>query len=96
MKEFKLGETAREAADLVSGSKEEEHGNALTNFTAACDIFKILTNIELKPEQGALFLACLKLGRIKTKRNHDSAADAIGYLDMYEYFNSIEENSKNS
>ena len=96
MEELKLGDTAKEASHLVSGPKQDEHGSSLTNFTVACNLFKILTDIELKPEQGALFLACLKLGRMKTRRKKDDILDCLGYLDMFEFLNSVAKETKHS
>jgi len=70
------------AKGLVSGDRRATYGDALTDFTRTGRMWAAILGVdEVTPEQVALCMAALKLGRLCNTADHeDSWVDAIGYL----------------
>ena len=82
----KLGETAREAADIISsGGSTGTYGEPVEEYSKVAALFKILTGIELSVSQALTFMQCVKLAREATKHKEDNLVDLCGYTDMKNY-----------
>lgn len=78
---MKAEEILRTAADLVSGPRKKQHGEVRDVFETATALFNIETGVEIAPEDGIMFMVCLKIARISNGNfNIDDYIDACGYL----------------
>ena len=83
---MKAEEILRTAADLVSGPRAEQHGDVDFTFGTASTLFEGIVGQEISPTDGIMFMVCLKIARMVSKRNSgipiniDDYIDACGYL----------------
>ena len=75
----------REAESLVSGDREEEHGEFWKNALLTSRLWQAYTGYDIQPEQVPVMLALLKIARSVGARQQDSSGkdnfvDACGYL----------------
>jgi hypothetical protein len=73
-----------EVADCVCRDRQDAYGNAEDSFAGIAALANVVLDRKLAaPLDGvdvALFLACLKLGRLaRNPRHYDSALDLAGY-----------------
>lgn len=69
------------AADLISGQRAKDYGDAAENFQRIADLWKPVLGVNVTREQVALCLTQLKVSRLITSPTHqDSWIDACGYL----------------
>jgi hypothetical protein len=61
--------------------KEREKYNGVLERTT--DIFNEVTNNDMKVDEAYLFLALMKLERLKNEKSTDSLIDMINYLVLY-------------
>lgn len=80
---MKVGETARIAAGLISGERNDDYDTPIRNFQRISDIFFTLSGTKLKPSTIALLMVAVKMGRNVHKHKEDSIIDACGYLDIF-------------
>ena len=78
-------ETLREAESLVSGDREEEHGEFWKNAYLTSRLWQGYTGWDIQPEQVPVMLALLKIARSVGARQQesngkDNFVDACGYL----------------
>jgi len=78
-------ETLREAESLVSGDREEEHGEFWKNAYLTSKLWHGYTGWDIQPEQVPVMLALLKIARSVGARQQESSGkdnfvDACGYL----------------
>ena len=83
-----LGETAKQATDLVRHHRNSEYDDPIRNFQRISDIFFSMSGIRLTPCDIALLQVATKLGRNIHKHKNDNIVDAAGYLDIYNYLES--------
>lgn len=81
-----------EAHRLTHGDRNAAYGCALDDYQRTTDAFEALTGIHITPEQGMLFMVCVKLSREAHKHRTDNLVDACGYLSLIE--DSIQERLK--
>jgi len=75
----------QEAESLVSGNREEEHGEFWKNAYLTSKLWHGYTGYDIQPEQVPVMLALLKIARSVGARQQDSGGrdnfvDAAGYL----------------
>jgi hypothetical protein len=81
----KKGEVyAREAADLISDSREEQHGNKHSNFENIAILWnawlRLIDYRELTPSDVATLMSLMKKARTETGLfNEDDFVDDVGY-----------------
>lgn len=69
------------AADLISGQRAKDYGDAAENFQRIADLWRPVLGVDVTREQVALCLTQLKVSRLITSPAHqDSWIDACGYL----------------
>ena len=83
-----LGETSKQAAELVRRHRNDEYDDPTRNFQRISNIFFNLSGIRLTPCDIALLQVATKLGRNIHKHKDDNIIDAAGYLDIYNYLES--------
>lgn len=72
-----------EAAELISGQREEDYGHPRENFTRIAALWSQVFDLEVTPEQVALCMILLKVSRlIKSPDAWDSWVDAAGYAGL--------------
>jgi hypothetical protein len=79
-----------DAHKLVYGDRQFAYAHPVEDWTRTVDIFRAITNIEMTPEEGALFMAAVKLSRIAygLEQMHpaelvrDSVVDLAGYAEV--------------
>jgi hypothetical protein len=75
----------REASNLIGGARHRTYGHVKDDYTKVQTIFFTLTGVTLTLEQCLLFMASVKLARLRTNLergtlHQDSLIDALGYL----------------
>lgn len=78
----------QEAGSLVSGEREEEHGDFYSNAYLTAKLWKGYTGWDIQPEQVPVMLALLKIARSNNSNNMDNFRDAAGYLALAAELNS--------
>lgn len=69
-----------EAESLVSGDREEEHGDFYSNAYLTAKLWYGYTGYDIQPEQVPVMLALLKVARSNNSNNMDNFRDAAGYI----------------
>lgn len=73
--------TLTTAANLVSGDRAKDYGDAAESFTRLAALWSPILGVDVTPEQVALCLTQLKISRlIVTPCHTDSWVDAAGYI----------------
>jgi len=85
---MKLGETATQAAELVTHHRNDEYDDPERNFAYTSDIFFGMSGIRLSPVNIAKLQVAVKLSRNRYKHKDDNITDAVGYLDIVNYLES--------
>ena len=78
----------QEAESLVSGDREEEHGDFYSNAYLTAKLWYGYTGWDIQPEQVPVMLALLKIARSNNSNNMDNFRDAAGYLALAAELNS--------
>ena len=65
-----------DALRLVTGDRNSSYGPPLEDYTRTVALFNTLTGRDLAPEEGTLFMACVKLSRIGQHLATDAPAEA--------------------
>ena len=73
-----------EAVQLVSADRQAQYGHPLDNFQRIADLWSVILNIEVTPEQVALCMVQVKVSRELQNPKRDNIVDAIGYLLTYD------------
>lgn len=73
-----------EAVQLVSADRQAQYGHPLDNFQRIADLWSVILNIEVTPEQVALCMVQVKVARELQNPKRDNIVDAIGYLLTYD------------
>src|SRR4030095_12986664 len=74
-----------EAADLITGQRQEDYGTPQENFTRVADLWNVVikrnleTNTPLSPRQVSDMMILLKVARTVNTPTHDSYVDISGY-----------------
>lgn len=74
------GSILEEADRLVSVDRGNDYGHPRDDYGRTVRAFNALTGHDLTPEQGILFMVCVKLSRQQHKQKRDNLVDAAGYL----------------
>lgn len=69
----------KEAADLITGDRQEEYGPPEVNFQRIATIWSILLNKDFTPSDVATAMVGLKLARAAQGYKRDTFIDAAGY-----------------
>ena len=82
---------AYNAHDVVTGQREADYGDKLTNFTQIAMLFqgtlatKLLPGARITPEDVALLMMQVKIARLAKSPDHkDSILDVAGYAICYD------------
>jgi len=80
-----LGETAQEAADILTGQRLTEYGDPIDNATHAAKVFNAITGKCLQPEDMVLAMMAWKFAREMNGTKADNIVDLCGYADIWAY-----------
>lgn len=83
-----------EADRLVNTDRRKSYGHPYENFERTVNTFASLTGIKMTPEQGALFMICIKLARESYAEKRDTRVDICGYVKVLDVI--IEYSKENS
>jgi len=80
-----LDDILKEADRIVHGPRNSDYGHPIDDYSRVVEIFRMLSGVELHPEDGALFMVAVKLARLRHNYeagiiHRDSLVDAAGYL----------------
>lgn len=75
---------AGEAVQLVSADRQAQYGHPLDNFQRTADLWSVILNTPVTPEQVALCMVQVKVARELQNPKRDNIVDAIGYLLTYD------------
>ncbi len=74
-------EIIEKAGELVSGDRENQHGDKFKNHQNIARLWGAYLNTTFSPEQIALMMVLLKIARTKTGTyNPDDYVDGVGYM----------------
>lgn len=68
-----------DAIDLISGDREDQHGDPVDNFRRIATGWSALFGVEIAPHEVGLAMVWLKMSRIIHKPSKDSFVDIAGY-----------------
>jgi hypothetical protein len=75
----------KEAHTLVHADRGRDYGPPHEDFERTAGMWKALFGWDVKPEQVALAMICVKLSRLQqTPSKHDSVVDIAGYAETYQ------------
>lgn len=74
----------QEAHRLIYGDRQGDYGHPFDDYSRTVATFNALTGQALTPEQGVLFMVCVKLSRQQNKTKRDNLVDAAGYVGLLE------------
>jgi hypothetical protein len=69
-----------EADVLTNGDRQTAYGHPLDDYSKTVGAFNALTGRDLTPEEGVLFMVCVKLSRETHLPKRDNRVDACGYI----------------
>jgi hypothetical protein len=69
-----------EAEAITNGERQAHYGHPLHDYTKTVGAFNALTGRDLSPEEGCLFMVCVKLSRQTHMHKRDNLVDAAGYI----------------
>jgi hypothetical protein len=72
-----------EADALVNGPRQEMYADPVLNFERISNIASSITGRMLSPSDCCLVLVATKLAREMHKHTRDNVVDAVGYLEIY-------------
>ena len=80
-----LDDILKEADRIVHGPRNEAYGHPIDDYSRVVATFRLISGVELTPEEGALFMVAVKLARLANNFeqgivHRDSLVDAAGYL----------------
>ncbi len=80
-----LDDILKEAHDLTHNDRQDSYGHPVDDYTRTVEIFRLLSGVDISPEEGALFMVAVKLSRLRHNIedeavHRDSLVDAAGYL----------------
>lgn len=81
----RLGSTLHEAAQLLTGSRQDDYGNPADTYARAAKMWSALTGIDITPEQGVYYMLCVKLIREAKRHKADNMVDAAAYASIVNY-----------
>lgn len=68
------------AANAISGDRHQDYGEARENFARIAELWRPILGIDVTPEQFALCMVAVKIGRLgHTPSHQDSWIDICGY-----------------
>jgi len=78
--EFGPDEVLATAANLISGDRREQYGDATTLFEKIAALWSAYTGYPISPHDACIMLGLMKDARIKVNPNHiDNYIDGAGY-----------------
>jgi len=96
---MKAIEIIQTAGRTVENIKAKEHGDRKENFSVIAKLWESYLNVPVSPEDVAILMTLLKIGRINTKsapHNDDNFVDAVGYMSIAgEFFANLKKESNN-
>lgn len=74
-------EILQTAEKLLTGDRQEQHGEARQNFSRIAAMWSLILNCDVEPHQVALCMAALKMSRaVSNPSNVDSYVDGAAYF----------------
>jgi hypothetical protein len=73
-----------DAKKAVHGSRNNDYGHPLQDFTRTAKIWSAILGIEVTPEQVALCMVGVKISRECYKPGRDNRIDGAGYFETLE------------
>lgn len=80
-----LDDILKEADGIVHGPRNNDYGHPIDDYSRVVEIFRMISGVDLHPEEGALFMVAVKLARLRYNMeagivHRDSLVDTAGYL----------------
>lgn len=80
-----LDDILKEADAIVHGPRNDAYGHPIDDYTRVVEIFRMISGVDIHPEEGALFMVAVKLARLAHNIeagivHRDSLVDTAGYL----------------
>lgn len=77
-KDFR-GDMLAEAADIVSGARDEAYGSPEDNFQRIATLWSVIFGVPITPTQVSLAMIQLKVAREINRHSADNFVDIAGY-----------------
>ncbi len=69
----------KEAEKLVGGDRQEDYGDKLTNHENIANFWTAYLNFNVTPQDVAIYMALVKIARLKHAHKKDSYVDLAAY-----------------
>lgn len=73
-----------EAERIINGQRRDDYGDVLPSFVQIADLWNPILGVEITPQQVALCMIQLKIGRYLYGHTRDSVVDIAGYAGCLE------------
>ncbi len=70
---------AEEALAAVTGPRQRDYAHPKVNFQRIADLWSPILGVKVTPEQVALCMIQVKVGRLMNRYTRDSVVDILGY-----------------
>jgi hypothetical protein len=70
---------AEEALAAVTGPRQRDYAHPKVNFQRIADLWSPVLGVKVTPEQVALCMIQVKVGRLMNRYTRDSVVDILGY-----------------
>ena len=80
-----LGAALEEAKQLICSVRRAEYGGVEESFNDVAQVWSLLFDVTVTPEQVALAMVLLKVFREKRAHKHDNLVDIAGYAGLADF-----------
>lgn len=70
---------AADAVQAVTGPRQRDYAHPRVNFQRIADLWSIVLDVDITPEQVALCMIQVKIAREMNRHTRDNIVDLIGY-----------------
>lgn len=70
---------AADAIAAVTGPRQRDYAHPKVNFQRIANLWSIILNVDITPEQVALCMITMKVAREMNRHTRDNLVDIIGY-----------------
>lgn len=81
----RMDDTLREAAQLLTGARNDAYGNPRDTYARAAGAFQAMTGREFAADDMVLAMLCVKLAREAKNHKRDNLVDLAAYASILQF-----------